>query len=327
MSTITYEISSGMRRAKDTKVEQRTQLPDGTGDAFVMLGSHGMKWKVTINHTPSCTCPDYYPGRLCKHLIHVFLHTLKVLQTDPVWLNRHLSAADLQRLLGRPVTAVSTPPPPATPTPSLKRAGAVVPGSHVGERPTKRARMDTSALLEGLSQEEKDDLLGQAAARDPEVAKMIAEAKQTHAEVVLVFSREVGQADNVLHSLDDLRPRHQYDRSHEVSEGIDQIIEKMLFHINDDASHGTCKNAASAIISIASNTLSLGGEIGKCALQGPLPFCDALERIFEHLDIADCGNLIEDLQDLGESFDEYGMDEFSQLAERLKEEHDYALSG
>ncbi|SJL06266.1 uncharacterized protein ARMOST_09602 [Armillaria ostoyae] len=325
MSMITYEISDRMGRAKDTKVEQRTQLPDGTGDAFVMLGSHGMKWKVTVNHTPSCTCPDYYSGRPCKHLIHVFLYTLKVLQTDPVWLNRHLSATDLQRLLGRPVTAVSIPP--ATPTPSLKRPGAVVPGSHVGERPTKRARMDTSALLEGLSQEEKDDLLGQAAARDPEVAKMIAEAKKAHAEKVLVFSREVGRADNVLHSLDDLRPRHRYDHSHEVSEGIDKIIEKILFHINDDASHGTCKNAASAIISIASETLSLGGEIGKCVLQGPLPYCDALERIFEHLDIADCGDLIEDIQGLGESFDEYGMDEFSQLAERLKEEHDDALSG
>ncbi|KAK0455986.1 hypothetical protein EV421DRAFT_1728801 [Armillaria borealis] len=290
MSMITYEISDRMGRAKDTKVEQRTQLPDGTGDAFVILGSHGM--------------------------IHVFLYTLKVLQTDPVWLNRHLSVTDLHwtscdccfNPAGYPDTIAKTP------------------GCR-SSRPTKRARMDTSALLEGLSQEEKDDLLGQAAARDPEVAKMIAEAKKAHAEKVLVFSREVGQADDVLHSLDDLRPRHQFDHSHEVSEGIDKIIEKILFHINDDASHGTCKNAASAIISIASETLSLGGEIGKCVLQGPLPYCDALERIFEQLDIADCGDLIEDIQGLGESFDEYGMDEFSQLAERLKEEHDDALSG
>ncbi|KAG7452369.1 uncharacterized protein BT62DRAFT_1000107 [Guyanagaster necrorhizus] len=129
-------------------------------------------------------------------------------------------------------------------------------------------------FLKGLDQEEKDDILGRTAVHDPEVAKMIEEAKKAHAEEVLFFSyREVGKP----------------------TKGINAIIEKILLYINNSASSGTYKNTASAIIGTGSDTLSFGGEIGKYVLQGPLPYCDTLERLLEYPDIADYGNLIEEI--------------------------------
>lgn len=36
-----------------------------------MAGTTGNIYRVTINHVPSCTCPDHQKGNQCKHIVYV----------------------------------------------------------------------------------------------------------------------------------------------------------------------------------------------------------------------------------------------------------------
>ncbi|KAK0208824.1 hypothetical protein DFS33DRAFT_1271960 [Desarmillaria ectypa] len=103
-----------VRASQEHEVWQRRELPDNTGDGFIMTGSYEMTVQ-TLGPTDRSSVVE-----------------------------SSLSATDLQRLLGRPLSIL-----PAAPTPPLKRLGAVVPGSHIGEISAKCARMDTSTLLKG----------------------------------------------------------------------------------------------------------------------------------------------------------------------------------
>ncbi|CAI5508726.1 unnamed protein product, partial [Closterium sp. Naga37s-1] len=45
---------------------------------FHVLGATGNVYTVTISQQPSCTCPDYGNGNLCKHVLFVLLRVLHV---------------------------------------------------------------------------------------------------------------------------------------------------------------------------------------------------------------------------------------------------------
>jgi hypothetical protein len=45
---------------------------------FVVLGSLGNLYTVTISHRPRCTCPDFEKGSLCNHILFVYLKVLRV---------------------------------------------------------------------------------------------------------------------------------------------------------------------------------------------------------------------------------------------------------
>ncbi len=45
---------------------------NGTPEEVVeMAGTTGNLYTVTINHLPTCTCPDHLKGNMCKHIIYV----------------------------------------------------------------------------------------------------------------------------------------------------------------------------------------------------------------------------------------------------------------
>lgn len=54
---------------------ERMMSEDGTHqeEAFVIAGTTGNVYEVTINKTPTCTCPDYAKGNQCKHIVYVSL--------------------------------------------------------------------------------------------------------------------------------------------------------------------------------------------------------------------------------------------------------------
>ncbi|CEO95721.1 hypothetical protein PBRA_004434, partial [Plasmodiophora brassicae] len=59
----------------------RERKPDNAlSESFSVLGSIGNVYTVTIDATPTCTCPDALKGNLCKHILFV---KLKVLRIDP----------------------------------------------------------------------------------------------------------------------------------------------------------------------------------------------------------------------------------------------------
>ena len=45
--------------------------------SFVVLGSTGNVYNVTISRLVSCTCPDHLKGNICKHIIFVMVRVLK----------------------------------------------------------------------------------------------------------------------------------------------------------------------------------------------------------------------------------------------------------
>ncbi|CAI5467913.1 unnamed protein product [Closterium sp. Yama58-4] len=68
---------------------------------FHVLGATGNVYTVTISQQPSCTCPDYGNGNLCKHVLFVLLRVLRVGEEDPrVW-QRSLLSTELNELLDR----------------------------------------------------------------------------------------------------------------------------------------------------------------------------------------------------------------------------------
>jgi hypothetical protein len=122
---------------------------------------------------------------------------LKVASDNPLWYQSQLTTKELERLLGRKISV-----------PNL------LPGD---DRPTKRQRVDPETLLRGLSNDSKHKLLVKAALKHSDILDDIQATLKAQSAQTKTFSREVARADDVLHSLDDLKPRHQFDRSHQVS--------------------------------------------------------------------------------------------------------------
>ncbi len=51
---------------------------------FVVLGSTGNVYDVTINRTPHCSCPDHAKGNLCKHILFVLLKVMAIPSSSPL---------------------------------------------------------------------------------------------------------------------------------------------------------------------------------------------------------------------------------------------------
>jgi len=59
------------------------QVQDEHKQRFAVLGSTGHVYDVEIGKQPACTCPDHASGKLCKHILFVFLRVLRVARTNP----------------------------------------------------------------------------------------------------------------------------------------------------------------------------------------------------------------------------------------------------
>jgi SWIM zinc finger len=51
---------------------------------FVVLGSTGNVYTVTIEKVPHCTCPDHARGNLCKHILFVLLKVMSIDSQSPL---------------------------------------------------------------------------------------------------------------------------------------------------------------------------------------------------------------------------------------------------
>ena len=61
-----------------------------------MLGSTGNVYNVIIAKFPSCTCPDFARGHLCKHILFVFLKVLQVPRTSTLLYQKALLQSELR---------------------------------------------------------------------------------------------------------------------------------------------------------------------------------------------------------------------------------------
>ncbi|RHZ59324.1 hypothetical protein Glove_364g8 [Diversispora epigaea] len=55
----------------------RTEIND-LHQEFTVLGSIGNVYTVVITKVPSCSCPDFQKGNLCKHVLFIYLKVLRV---------------------------------------------------------------------------------------------------------------------------------------------------------------------------------------------------------------------------------------------------------
>ena len=62
---------------------------------FIVLGSTGNVYTVTIGPEPCCTCPDGEKGNVCKHILFVFIRVLKIPRTSALIAQRALLKSEL----------------------------------------------------------------------------------------------------------------------------------------------------------------------------------------------------------------------------------------
>jgi hypothetical protein len=68
---------------------------------FTVLGSVGNVYTVVVNELPSCTCPDFGKGNLCKHILFVFLKVLRVPSNSSVIYQKGLLKSELREIFSR----------------------------------------------------------------------------------------------------------------------------------------------------------------------------------------------------------------------------------
>jgi hypothetical protein len=62
----------------------KSDVQDDLSCTFVVLGSTGNVYDVTIQRTPHCSCPDHAKGNLCKHILFVLLKVMAIPSSSPL---------------------------------------------------------------------------------------------------------------------------------------------------------------------------------------------------------------------------------------------------
>ena len=65
---------------------------------YKVLGQTANVYTVIISHLPSCTCPDYGKGNLCKHIIFILHRVLKVSRHSPLIYQQALLTSELNEI-------------------------------------------------------------------------------------------------------------------------------------------------------------------------------------------------------------------------------------
>lgn len=90
ISNCSVAVKDRIERAQSQRlylIEQKDMLEEGldmdicpvVGREFAVLGSTGNVYDVRICKSPTCSCPDFQRGNLCKHILFVIL---KVISTS-----------------------------------------------------------------------------------------------------------------------------------------------------------------------------------------------------------------------------------------------------
>lgn len=65
------------------------------GRKYDVLGSTGNVYEVEISRFPSCNCPDFARGNLCKHILFVYLRVLRCQTRSPIIIQKALLQEEL----------------------------------------------------------------------------------------------------------------------------------------------------------------------------------------------------------------------------------------
>lgn len=68
---------------------------------YKVLGQTANVYTVVISHIPSCTCPDYDNGNLCKHIIFILHRVLKVSRRSPLIYQQALLTSELNEIFAK----------------------------------------------------------------------------------------------------------------------------------------------------------------------------------------------------------------------------------
>ena len=126
-------------------VSRKHPSPEDTADyrrEFVVLGSIGNLYTVTISRQPDCTCPDFHKGNLCKHILFIFLKVLRVARNSPLIHQAALVARELDEIFQNA---------PKDPT------AAVVANQQVRNKYTQMSGIKCDGVDESLEQTESKD--------------------------------------------------------------------------------------------------------------------------------------------------------------------------
>ena len=66
--------------------------------SYAVLGSTNNVYDIEIGKVPTCSCPDFDNGHLCKHILFVMLKVLRVPQNSPLIYQKALLQAELRSI-------------------------------------------------------------------------------------------------------------------------------------------------------------------------------------------------------------------------------------
>ncbi|KAL6776045.1 hypothetical protein ACKKBG_A19580 [Auxenochlorella protothecoides x Auxenochlorella symbiontica] len=93
----------------DPAAEEQDEGNASLAEEFAVLGATGNVYSVTICRQPTCTCPDFLKGNLCKHILFVMLRVLGLKSSDPLVWQRALLTDEVKAVLSSAPCCTAAP--------------------------------------------------------------------------------------------------------------------------------------------------------------------------------------------------------------------------
>ncbi|KAJ9103187.1 hypothetical protein QFC21_002610 [Naganishia friedmannii] len=112
-----------------------------------VLGSTGDVYTVEFGQVPSCTCPDYFKGNQCKHIIFVALKVMRISETSELWYQKAYLRSEIEEIFANaPVNQFNS----AQASASVQKAFR----KHMGLEPTSAEEDSDKAAADDLRDDE-----------------------------------------------------------------------------------------------------------------------------------------------------------------------------
>lgn len=79
-------------------IVHRERDPENLKETINILGSTGNVYTVEFGKLPTCTCPDFFKGNHCKHIIFVALKVLRMPQFGDLWYQKAYLESELRQI-------------------------------------------------------------------------------------------------------------------------------------------------------------------------------------------------------------------------------------
>ncbi|KAE9402508.1 hypothetical protein BT96DRAFT_855706 [Gymnopus androsaceus JB14] len=103
---ISVRLDRYLSQAQRIYLIERNREGNALKEEFVVQGSTGNVYTITIDNVPHCDCPDHQKGHHCKHLLFVLLKVLQIPQSSNYWYQKALLTSKLAEIFA------AAPPPP-----------------------------------------------------------------------------------------------------------------------------------------------------------------------------------------------------------------------